>query len=164
MLCDPQTTNNTLPPALKILKEIGDTMIRYRKQCASTFSPLRKLVLGELILNSTKLSRVDIQAKEIEAATFIERLEATLTSYKADIDRIPVNVLQDLARAVGMSEQFVQEWAPKQKRKVEDHYAYVLKALTNMKRAFEVGKRDWPALRDSIVEKHGVEALRKDAK
>ncbi|KAF2790482.1 hypothetical protein K505DRAFT_340387 [Melanomma pulvis-pyrius CBS 109.77] len=164
MMCDPKAPNNPFPLGLNFLKDIGDDLLHYREQCASTYSLLRKLVIGELILNSSKLSDIEIQAKELEAATFIERLEATLSSYRDDLDKISVDVLQDLALAGGASEKYTREWAPMQKRKEEDHYAFVLGALAKIKPAFEEGKKNWPALKDILVEKHGLEALMRDSK
>lgn len=159
MQCNSSNTSSALPPLLELLDEFASTINHYRFQSAKLYPLLYKIILTDLVLNHTSFSVVEIEAKDLETKMYIKRLEALLIKWKAEIDRLPLNVLIDLALSSGGTENFVQLWAPKQIVDVDSQYKFVEHAVRNMKNTLAAGRLSWAAVKHQLFEKNGAETM-----
>jgi hypothetical protein len=159
MQCNSSIISSALPPLLELLDEFASTINHYRVQSAKLYPLLYKIILVDLVLNHTSFSVVEIEAKDLEAEMYIERLEALLIKWKTEKDRLPLNILIDLALASGGTEDFVQEWAPKQIADMNSEYDFVTHAVRNMKHTLAAGRLSWAEVKRQLFEKNGEESM-----
>jgi hypothetical protein len=69
------------------------------------------------------------------------------------------DILIDLTLASGGTEDFVQEWAPKQIADMNLEYDFVAHAVRNMKHTLAAGRLSWAEVKRQLFEKNGAETI-----
>lgn len=160
--CGLEKNQDLLAPTLQALEDARMEWEDQHWAILRAIDVLYRTVIIEISFRTPE-RLIDVEAKELEAAAHILRIETMMSRLKTGIDKITVDILIGLVRAAGEEQETTREWAENYFEVINDEYKRINDAFEGLEELFEVGKGNWGQVRMDLIECYGLEFLESEA-